>query len=101
MQMLLIVFRSSLEDDVLRALEGAGVEAFTVLPQALGVGETGRALHSFPWPGFNSVILAALGERQALGLIERLGALRDRSVGRQGSASTALRVFVLPCVQAV
>jgi hypothetical protein len=101
MQMVLIAFRSSLEGDVLGALEDVGVGAFTVLPHALGVGEAGRALHAFPWPGFNSVILAAVGEPQALRLVERLVALHDRSAARQGGARIPLRVFTLPCVQAI
>jgi hypothetical protein len=99
--MVLIVFRSSLEGDVLGALDDAGVEAFTMLPHALGVGEAGRAMHAFPWPGFNSVILAAVAEQQALRLVERLAALHDRSAARQGGAPIPLRVFTLPCVQAV
>ena len=99
MQMVLIVFRSSLEADVFGVLDDVGVRAFTVLPQALGVGEGGRALHSFQWPGFNVMILAAMDEQEASRLVERLVAFRDDSVARQRGAAIPLRVFVLPCVE--
>ena len=101
MRMVLIVLRSSLEDDVLGLLEREGVTAFTVLPQALGVGEAGPAMHSFPWPGFNLVILAALDDVQATRLVQGITVFRDRAVERQLGATVPLRAFVLPCVQAV
>jgi len=101
MQMVLIVFRSSLEDDVLGVLDHEDVRAFTVLPQTLGVGEAGRALHSFPWPGSNVMILAALDDQRATRLVKRLVAFRDRSAARQRARSIPLRVFVLPCRQAL
>lgn len=99
--MLLIVFRSSLESDVLALLRDLHVRAFTNLPEVRGAGEAGIAFDSFPWPGSNSMILIALDERDAERVIAALRALRDRLAGAQRGASIPLRAFAVPCVQAI
>jgi hypothetical protein len=99
-RLVLIVFRSSLETDILGVLRRAGVEAFTVLPQVLGVGTAGKALHAFPWSGTNMVILAALARVQAAALVRALVAFRSRATARQKGAEVPMRVFVVPCIQA-
>jgi hypothetical protein len=99
-RLVLIVFRSSLETDVLGVLRRAGVDAFTVLPQVLGIGAAGKALHTFPWPGTNMAVLVALTRRQASALVQSLVAFRSRASARQKSVEVPLRVFVIPCIQA-
>ena len=99
--MLLMVFRSSLERDVLALLRDLRVKAFTDLPEVLGAGEAGVAFHSFPWPGFNSMILIALDEHESLRIVNAMRAFRDRMGRVQHGASIPLRVFVVPCVQAI
>jgi hypothetical protein len=99
-RLVLIVFRSSLEADVLGVLRRAGVGAFTVLPQVLGIGAAGKALHTFPWPGTNMAILVALARAQATALVRGLVAFRSRASARQKGVEVPLRVFVIPCIQA-
>jgi hypothetical protein len=101
MRMVMIVFRNSLEDDVLAVLRGLDVIAYTDLPKVFGVGEAGMAFHSFTWPGFNSMILAALEDSDAARLVRGLAAFRDTARARQDGATIPLRVFVLPCDQAL
>lgn len=99
--MLLIVFRSSLESDVLALLRDLRVKAFTNVPEVLGAGEAGIALHSFPWPGSNSMILIALDEREAERVVAAVRGLYDRMASAQRGVSIPLRVFVVPCIQAI
>jgi hypothetical protein len=101
MQMVMIVFRNSLEDEVLAVLRGLDVIAYTDLPKVFGVGEAGMAFHSFVWPGFNSIILAALEDGDAARLVRGLVTFRDAARARQDGATIPLRVFVLPCDQAL
>jgi nitrogen regulatory protein PII len=97
MKMLLIVFRESLEEEILGLLKELGVKAFTEVHEVAGSGETGSALHSFTWPGVNSMILAALPEDHLKRVVEGLKAFRDQRVKQQHGAKIPLRVFVLPC----
>jgi hypothetical protein len=101
MQMVMIVFRNSLEEDVLSVLRELDVTAYTDLPKVFGVGEAGIAFHSFTWPGFNSMILAALEDRDAARLVRGLVTFHDTARARQDGATIPLRVFVLPCDQAL
>lgn len=101
MQMLMIVSRSSLLDDLLALLDSLGVDASTQLPNVHGLGEAGAALGTFGSPASNAVILAALEEDKARQVVAELGAFRDRSAARRPGGRIPLRVFVLPCTQAL
>jgi hypothetical protein len=97
MKMLLLVFRHSLEDDILQLLDELDVKAFTEAPKVLGIGEAGSALDSFGWPGHNSMILAAMEEDQAERVVQRLKTFRDHMAQRQHGAKIPMRLFALPC----
>ena len=99
--MLLMFFRSSLEADVFDLLRKLRVTAFSDVPRVLGVGEAGIALHSFPSPGFNCMILTALDERDAERVIEGVRKFHDRMRKSQKGSAVPLRLFVLPCTQAI
>lgn len=104
MKMLMIVFRESLEGDVMNVLKELGVTAFTELPSVVGAGETRAAFQSFrsfASPQSNSMVLTALADEQAEKVIAGLRAYRDRSAQRQHGAYIPLRVFALPCDQVV
>jgi len=101
MKMIMIVFRSSLEADLLAVLDRLGVDAFSRLPEVHGTGASGEAMHAFPSPAFNSMILVALEDPEAERLTEALREYRDRGAARQQGAHIPLRVFLLPCTQAV
>lgn len=97
MKMLMIIFRHSLESDLLELLKEIEVKAFTEAPNVLGVGETGRTHESFGWPGRNSMIWAAMEEEQADRVVTQLKAFRDGLSQRQHGAKIPMRLFAIPC----
>jgi hypothetical protein len=101
MTMLLVISRQSLGEDLRELLHGLDVKAFTEAPRVFGMGEAGKAEDSYEWPGFNSLILAAMENEQAAQVIGKLKEFRDGLAKRQKGASIPMRVFVLPCEQAV
>jgi nitrogen regulatory protein PII len=101
MKMLMMIFRASLEGEVLELLEELGVKAFTELQRVGGAGETGSALDSYDWPGVNTMIFAAMVEDQADRVVQRFKAYRDQRVQEQEGLKLPFRVFVLPCLQVV
>jgi hypothetical protein len=90
-----------MDEDIRQLLQNLDVKAFTEAPKVFGIGEAGKADSSFEWPGFNSMILAAMEDDQAAQVIEALRAFRDRLSKRQTGAKIPMRVFVLPCERAV
>jgi len=97
--MVAIIFRQSMETEILAVLRACQVRAFTDIAEVLGAGETGLALHTFSRPGFNSLVLAALAEPEAERMVAALRNFRERTARRQHGASVPLHVFVLPCEQ--
>jgi nitrogen regulatory protein PII len=97
MKMLLIVFRDSLEEEIHALLKEHGVKAFTEMHKVAGVGETGRAFHSFTWPGLNGMILTALPDDQVERVVDGLKSYRDERMKAQRGAKFPLRVFAFPC----
>jgi hypothetical protein len=99
MQMLLIVFRDSLEDDLRRLLDQLGVKGFTEAPRLIGRGESGTALNSFDWPGTNAMIFTALEDTQARAVLEGLKRFHAELGQHRHGAKVPIRVFTLPCEQ--
>lgn len=97
MQLLLVIFRQSLDEDIRRLLKDLDIKAFTEAPKVFGIGEAGEAFGSLTWPGHNSMILAAMEDEQAERVIRGLQAFRDQMVRQQGDAKIPLRVFAMPC----
>jgi nitrogen regulatory protein PII len=97
MKMLVIIFRHSLEQDLLELLKEVDVKAFTEAPKVQGAGETGSTSHSFGWPGHNSMILAAMEEDHADRVVKRLKTFRDTLARRQHGAKIPMRLFAFPC----
>ena len=97
--MVAIVFRKSLETEILSLLRACRVRAFTDIAEVLGAGETGVALNTFFRPGFNSIVLAALAEPEVERTVTALRSFRDRAAARRHGAGVPLHVFVLPCEQ--
>lgn len=97
MKMLMIIFRQSLEEDIMKLLRELGIKAFTELPSVIGAGDAGAAFHTFISPQANSIVLTALTEDHASRVINRLHAYRDQLIEQQHGACIPLRVFALPC----
>ena len=97
MQMLMLVFRESLEAEIQELFQELKVTSFTQMPKVLGMGETGTAFNSFESPGCNSMILVAMEDGKVQSVLERLKGFRDKLSQRQHGTTIPLRVFVLPC----
>ncbi len=97
MQMLMIIMKESIEEDVRALLRKHEVTAFTEINEATGQGEAGATLHSLSWPGFNNVILAAMPEEKTNQVIAALVKYRDRLEEKQQGRKVPLRAFSLPC----
>lgn len=99
MKLVLVICRASLERDVLDVIAGAGVSAFSIVPAVLGIGQSGKALHDYPWPGSNTLVLVALEASRAADLVAALVAFRDSAQTRQHGAHLPLRAFSIECVE--
>ena len=100
-KMVLLIFRDSLEEDIMSLLKRFGVNAFTEVHNVEGLGETGAAFHSLVWPGINSMILAAMPEEHADRLIKGVREFRNQRVHQQYGLKLPLRVFVLSGLESV
>ncbi len=100
-KMVMLIFRDSLDDDIVSLLKQSGVKAFTEMHNVEGLGETGAAFHSFTWPGRNAMILAAMPEDRADRLVKMLREFRDERVKQQHGLKFPLRVFVLSGLESV
>ena len=60
MDMLMIVFRSSLKERVHEILRSSGVMAYTEFPETAGTGQSGSTEGGSFYAGRNSVILVSL-----------------------------------------
>ncbi len=99
MQLIAIIFRSSLDLEVKGLLQAMGVVAHTELSGVLGAGRAGIVAGSFEFPGTNTLILTALEHPEATRLTDALREFRTRVMGRQGGADVPFHVFVVPCAQ--
>lgn len=101
MQMLMVIFRDSLQDEVLMLLKDCDVTAFTLVQNVAGTGEAGSALGSFASPGINSMLLVVLPQEQADRSVEALKIYRDGLAEEHPTHKAPIRAFLLPCAQVV
>jgi nitrogen regulatory protein PII len=101
MRMLIVVFRESLQDEVLNLLQDCDIKAFTLIQNVAGAGETGQFLGSFAAPGVNSMLLVVLPKEQAERSVEILMAFRDSLANDQPVRKVPIVAFMLPCTQVV
>lgn len=84
MRMLMIVYNSAINSEVMEILEKSGVENYTKWTQVQGKGKTsGTHLGTEIWPGENSVIFTATEDYRIEKLLSALRALRAK-LGKEG-----------------
>ena len=93
MQMVIMTFRSSLEEIVLKWLEEERL-SFTLVGNAHGKGKTGDDLGSHNWDGMNTMLFVGIQDEQVSGFWERIHTWHQQFTG-----DVAVHVFVLPCIQ--
>jgi hypothetical protein len=77
-------------------LSSLHIKAFTEAPKVLGIGEAGKADDFFAWPGFNSLILAAMKDDHAAFVMRQLKEYRDDLAKRRQVVQIPLRVLFSP-----
>jgi nitrogen regulatory protein PII len=102
MKMLIIMFRATLESQLLEVLKKQGVEAYSEMYNVHGMGETGRVSENYgwtDWPGTNSMFIVVLPEDRAENLVAEIKQLRGGGENDPHRPKLPLRLFVQDCVQ--
>lgn len=99
MKMLILVFRSTFNEQVLGVLDELELPGYTESSEVYGTGSMGRAFDSHAWPGYNSMVLSAVGEDDARKVARALKELSERLTA-QGE-KVPLRMFAVPCEQLI
>ena len=98
MEMLMLVFRSSLKERVHELLRFSGVKAYTEIPETVGMGQSGSTEGNLFSAGGNSVILASLESVQRDRVADAVNAWRAEAL-QAGWVKPTIRVFSWPCTQ--
>jgi hypothetical protein len=98
MQMVMMVFRTTLEDQVLPWLEHEQ-QAYTRLDSVGGKGASGAVPGSVTWGGSNTVILTAVPDERFNTFRDRVFQFHSQIQAKTRSGSVPFHTFVLPCVQ--
>ncbi len=101
MNMLMLVFRSSLKERVHALLEECDVQAYTEVPETIGAGQTGPAEGVSFYPGVNSVIMVAMDDAHAERVERTVNTWCDEVTQRPGGHKPAIRIFTWPCRQLI
>lgn len=99
MDMLMVVFRASLQVRVHEIFRSCGVLAFTEIPETVGTGQSGPAEGISFYPGSNSVILVALEPAQRDKVAAAIKEWCAETLKHSRWVKPAIRVFSWPCSQ--
>lgn len=98
---LMIVFRSSMSDDLQVILHESGISAYTLINNAEGKGITGNVVGSFFYPGTNSVIFAMLPSDQFNRTISALKAFHASRLQATQGRPIPFKLFSFPCEEVI
>jgi len=98
MQMVMMVFRTSLEQEVLPLVEEEALP-FTRPDGLQGKGETGSVPGSVTWGGANTVLLLAVPDDRLKSFRDRVHRFQDEKKAHPKSVGVPFHIFVLPCIQ--
>ncbi|HHM23506.1 MAG TPA: hypothetical protein ENJ23_00520 [Bacteroidetes bacterium] len=96
MKQVMVIFNAALEPRVLRCIHECGIDAYTKIPVAYGVGHSSEPhMGTHIWPGENRIIFSVVSEEKIPHILERLKEIKQR-FPREG-----LKVIVSPVDQMV
>jgi hypothetical protein len=101
MQMLMVVFRTSLRERVHDLLHRCDVKAFTEVNETVGYGQTGPAEGLAFYPGTNAVILVALDPDHVARVSSAVKSWYSEAAKHPGWEKPALRLFTWQTEQIV
>jgi nitrogen regulatory protein PII len=94
---LMMVFRSSMANEVDGVLRKSGISAYTLIKNAEGKGETGNVVGSFLYPGTNSIIFAILPDDQVDLTIDTLKTFHTERLEHSHGQPIPFKLFSFPC----
>jgi len=100
MDMLMIVFRTSLKDRVHELLRVCDVKAYTEFPEIVGTGQSGASQGPSFYAGGNSVIYVSLEPIQRDKVADAVKAWCAEAQ-HSGWIKPAIRIFAWPCTQLI
>jgi nitrogen regulatory protein PII len=78
MRMVLVVYNSVIEPDLMESLKKSGITSYTKWTRVQGIGKTsGPHLDSEVWPATNSVLALAVEDSQKESIIKEVRGLRN------------------------
>ena len=98
MQMVMMVFRTSLEHDVLPMIEEEELP-FTRLDSVQGKGLTGNIPGSVTWGGSNTILLLAVPDERLASFRERASQFHEDRAARHKGVGIPFHAFIFPCIQ--
>ena len=98
MQMVMMVFRTSLEEEIVPWVEEEQLP-YTRLDGLQGKGVTGSAPGSVTWGGANTVLLLAVPDDRLTSFRDRVRKFQTELDARPRPAGVPFHIFVLPCIQ--
>jgi hypothetical protein len=98
MQMVMMVFRTSLEHDMLPLVEDEQLP-FTRLDGLQGKGVTGSVPGSVTWGGSNTVLLLAVPDDRLSRFRDRVHQFQVELKSHPVNGGLRFHIFVLPCIQ--
>ena len=99
-QLYWILYPKELEDEIVEALEAAGVPGYTEFPKLIGRGRRARHFDNPIWPGATGAIITVISPEQASNLVEPFQAL-NRELEERSHGLHGLHMFVVPCQQII
>jgi len=96
MEMLLVVYNSWIDDEMLEALKQAGMRCYTKFTDLRGAGECSEPrLNTQVWPGTNSMLLVCAGPGEKEALLAAVRRMKDLH------REEGVKAFVLPVIDSV
>lgn len=95
-ELIMLVFNSSIEDEVMEELKAAGMTCYTKLPDAQGVGkESSPRLDSHVWPGTNTMLMICAPHEKKEALRGAIVKLKERH------AEEGVKAIILPVIDSI
>lgn len=95
-ELIMLVFNSSIEDEVMEDLKAAGMTCYTKLPDVQGVGkESEPRLNSHVWPGTNLMLMICAPKDVRDRLLRAIRELKERH------AEEGVKAIILPVVDSI